>query len=111
MRPALLRQESRERVSAVAELPFLEGERAIDRIGIELASFADRAIVSLLESLCRRRASATVAGCCRERDASRERSWIEALFRTRTGDPLLTMEGLRQPVAAGGNGFGLFLRS
>jgi hypothetical protein len=25
-------------------------------------------------------------------------------------DPLLTMERLRQPVAAGGNGFGLFLR-
>jgi hypothetical protein len=32
----------------------------------------------------------------------------EALFRTRTGDPLLTMERLRQAVAANGNGFGLF---
>ena len=36
--------------------------------------------------------------------------FLEALFRTRTGDPLLTMELLRQPVAAGGNGFRLFLR-
>src|SRR6202011_5808181 len=37
-------------------------------------------------------------------------SWLnsEALFRTRTGDPLLTMELPRQLVAAGGNGFGLF---
>src|SRR5438105_10852685 len=32
---------------------------------------------------------------------------LEALFRTRTGDPLLTMERLRQPVATGRNGFGL----
>ena len=32
----------------------------------------------------------------------------EAPFRTRTGDPLLTMELHRQPVATGCNGFGLF---
>ena len=32
----------------------------------------------------------------------------EALFRTRTEDPLLTMERRRQSVAAGGNRFGLF---
>jgi hypothetical protein len=32
----------------------------------------------------------------------------EALFRTRTGDPLLTMERRTQPVAIYGNGFGLF---
>src|SRR5438552_1027848 len=35
------------------------------------------------------------------------RRFYRALFRTRTGDPL---ERLRQPVAAGGNGFRLFLR-
>jgi hypothetical protein len=35
----------------------------------------------------------------------------EALFRTRTGDPLLTMRSFRQPVATDGNGFGLFGRS
>src|SRR5256885_17087621 len=32
--------------------------------------------------------------------------FLEALFRTRTGDPLLTMERLRQLVANHGNGFG-----
>jgi hypothetical protein len=35
-------------------------------------------------------------------------AFVEALFRTRTGDPLLTMERLRQPVATHGNGFGVF---
>jgi hypothetical protein len=29
-------------------------------------------------------------------DAAQERLWSEALFRTRTGDPLLTMEVLYQ---------------
>ena len=43
----------------------------------------------------------------REKSAS-VRRFCRALFRTRTGDPLLTMERLRQPLAAGGNGFGLF---
>jgi hypothetical protein len=35
-------------------------------------------------------------------------AFYEALRRTRTVDPLLTMESLRQPVAPGRNGFGLF---
>jgi hypothetical protein len=33
---------------------------------------------------------------------------LQALFRTRTGDPLLTMERLRQPMATHGNGSRLF---
>src|SRR5438876_3032300 len=33
--------------------------------------------------------------------------FLEALFRTRTGDPLLTMRSKRQPVAVGGNGLAL----
>ncbi len=33
----------------------------------------------------------------------------EALWRTRTADPLLTMERPRQLVAIHGNGFGLFV--
>jgi hypothetical protein len=36
--------------------------------------------------------------------------FVKALFRTRTGDPLLTMERRTQPVATHGNGSGLFLR-
>src|SRR5437867_11105922 len=35
------------------------------------------------------------------------RGFRRALFRTRTGDPLLTMRCDRQPVATGGNGFGV----
>ena len=35
-------------------------------------------------------------------------SGSQALFRTRTGDPLLTILGARQLVATHGNGFGLF---
>jgi hypothetical protein len=34
------------------------------------------------------------------------RRFCRALFRTRTGDPLLTMRFKRQLVAAGGNGLG-----
>jgi hypothetical protein len=44
---------------------------------------------------------------CRERKSAAVRRFCRALFRTRTGDPLLTMELLKQPVAAGGNGSGL----
>src|SRR5919197_5401730 len=40
---------------------------------------------------------------------ARLRVFSRALFRTRTGDPLLTMRSNRQPVATDGDGFGLFL--
>src|SRR5919201_3075949 len=39
---------------------------------------------------------------------ARLRVFSRARFRTRTGDPLLTMRSNRQPVATLGNGFGLF---
>jgi hypothetical protein len=45
-----------------------------------------------------------------ERKSPALRGLCRALFRTRTGDPLLTMEVLRQRVATGRNGFRLFLR-
>jgi hypothetical protein len=35
---------------------------------------------------------------------------LQALFRTRTGDPLLTIKVQGQRVATHGNGFGLFVR-
>jgi hypothetical protein len=70
-----------------------------------------------VEPVLRRRLDigAVRAASCRPCKFSRKekpavQGFYKALFRTRTGDPLLTMERLAQLVAAGGNRFGLFLR-
>lgn len=106
------RDDDREEAGGGDERPLGVdwGQERLARVAVDLRDHNEVEKVELLEELGRRRGRdlAVETAALGLRDEKGRDSFREALCRTRTDDPLLTILGSRQLVATDGNGFRLF---